>query len=89
MPTITQEIAYRVKVKAVMEEEDLSLSVSVSFPYADRMVTDTVDEFDQALREKVAAVLSEVRQTAEKTALAKAQRAAYIAEHIATSRKEM
>lgn len=77
MPTRTVQIEFDATMKAVLRNDDLSLSLTISMPYTEgRKVHVTIDEFTPETIEAVGAVLRTAINEAQETGLTRAQAAA-------------
>lgn len=88
MKVIT-ELNYEVTVKAVLRDEELSLSMTATAPYGNRKVTATVEGFSEKATEAVRKALKAVMDEKVNEAVQAAQIAAAEAHVIAAKRGEM
>jgi hypothetical protein len=88
MSKTTIEVEFSAAVKAVLREDELTLSLTVAVGYGNRSVSVSHEEFSAELQAKVKAVLSEVKEVAMQSTLSRAMAAAQHASNVAASRNE-
>lgn len=88
MSKTTIEVEFSAAVKAVLREDELALSLTVSVPYGQRSVSVSHESFSPELQAKVKAVLAEAKEQAMQSTLSRAMAAAQQASNIASARSE-
>jgi hypothetical protein len=92
MPEVTEKVFYKARTKAILDEDELKLSVTLSAPYSPegkRHASITVDSgFSKTVREELTKALSKARDSVIKEAVQQAKEAALEAANFARNKGE-